>query len=380
MIELQTTQANIPADVIDLGIGQPELSLLPLDKLRQAAAHRLAQPDPAILQYGAEPGDAYFRLALAEFLTDGYGIKVAAETLFVTAGASQGLDLICSLFTQPGDTIFVEEPSYFLALQLFADHHLKLISIPVDEQGLVVEAVEESLRAHRPVFIYTIPTFQNPTGTTLSQSRRQALVELSRSHGFLIVADEVYHLLNYDIVPPAPLASSLDGGTIISLGSFSKILAPGLRLGWIQAAPALLERLVMCGLVQSGGGLNPFTSGVVRSILELGLQRAHLEWLKATYKRRAAALSQALQRELRPDVSFTVPEGGFFIWLKLPSSVDATQMLSSAGRHKVGFQPGAKFSSSQGLHNRIRLSFAYYDEQHLRQGATRLKQLFLDAW
>jgi 2-aminoadipate transaminase len=375
MTELRTTQISISEEFIDFGVGQPQPSLLPLDMLQQAAEHRLSQSDPGILQYGAEQGDGYFRLALAEFLTNGYQIRVTAEQLFVTAGASQGLDLICTLFTQPGDVIFVEEPTYFLALRIFADHHLKVMSIPTDEQGLVVEALEERLKSHKPAFIYTIPTFQNPAGATLPWSRRSRLVELSRRFEFLIVADEVYHLLHYSIVPPAPMASFIEHETVISLGSFSKILAPGLRLGWIQAAPVLLQRLVSSGLLDSGGGLNPFTSGVIRSMLELGLQSDHLRQLKTIYQQRATALSQGLQRNLPSEISFAEPEGGFFIWLKMPIGIDTAELLTIARQHEVGFQPGVKFSSEQGLRNYMRLCFAFYDVPNLLEGVSRLQRV-----
>ncbi len=376
---IRTTQVADAADFINFGIGQPGISLLPLEILREAAAHRLGQKDPALLQYGTEYGDGYFRLALADFLTSGYGIPVEAEYLFITASASQALDMICSLFTHPGDVIFVEEPSYFLALRIFVDHQLKLISLPVDEHGLVLEALEEKLKEFDPVFLYTIPTFQNPTGVTLSASRKNRLADMSQEHGFYIVADEVYQLLNYTTVPPAPMASYLGGETVLSLGSFSKILAPGLRLGWIQAAPVLLDRLAGSGLLESGGGLNPFTSGIVRSVLEQGWQTQHLAFLKATYKERSMALSKALHQAIPEIISFNEPEGGFFIWLKLPPAVDTNRILTAARKENVGFQPGVNFSSSDGLGNCMRLSFAYYETPVLEEGVKRLGRVLEQA-
>ncbi len=164
---IQTTQLEIPPGMIHLGIGQPDPSLLPLALMRTAAEHRLSHDDASLLAYGAESGDGYFRLALAQFLTEHYHKPVDADDLFVTAGASQGLDLICTLFTKPGDTIFVEEPSYFLALNIFRDHGLNIIGLPMDEDGLMVEALEESLTQHHPAFLYTIPTFHNPSSITL---------------------------------------------------------------------------------------------------------------------------------------------------------------------------------------------------------------------
>jgi len=369
---IQTTQLDIPPGMIHLGIGQPDPSLLPLALMKNAAEHRLDHDDGSLLAYGAESGDGYFRLALSKFLTEHYHTPVDADDLFVTAGASQGLDLICTLFTKPGDTIFVEEPSYFLALDIFRDHGLNIIGLPMDEDGLMVEALEEGLTQHHPAFLYCIPTFHNPSSITLSAVRRERLVQLSQAHNLLIVADEVYHLLPYDSPPPQPLADYTHTGTILSMGSFSKILAPGLRLGWIQANQTLLQQLVKSGLLQSGGGLNPFTSKLVQSALELGLQRDHLVKLKTVYGQRKEFLSAALRQNLGSFVDFSKPGGGFFIWLRLPEPIDAEALLSEARRHQVGFQPGTRFSSGRGLKNYIRVCFSFYDTPELETAAGRL--------
>lgn len=369
---LQTTQLNIPEGMIDFGVGQPSFSLLPLAALRQAADHRLSQSDPALLQYGAEQGDGYFRQTLAQFLTRRYSLPVEAEDLLITSGASQALDLICTRFTQPGDTIFVEEPTYFLALFIFRDYRLNIVGIPMDENGLLIEALEEKLAQHRPVFLYTIPTFHNPSAATLSAERRERLLHLSREHDFLIVADEVYQMLDYTVTPPPPLAAHIHTDQVISLGSFSKITAPGLRLGWVQAAPPRLDRLIHAGLLESGGGLNPFTSGVVQSLIELELQDQCLDHLKTVYRERSAALSTALHQHLSASIAFAEPGGGFFIWVRLLNGASAVEFLAEARRRDVSFQPGPKFSSSGGLSNYLRLSFAFYETEQLLEGVARL--------
>lgn len=376
MSPIQTTQLNIPKGMIDFGVGQPSPSLLPLSLLEKAAQHRLNRNDASLLAYGSQQGDGYFRIALARFLDEYYPIRVEPEQLFVTAGASQGLDLICTLFAKPGDTIFVEEPSYFLALRIFRDHQLNIIGLPMDDDGLVVEALQEQLGRHKPVFLYTVPTFHNPSSVTLSTARREKLVQLSQQHNFLIVADEVYHLLAYSTTPPPPpLASYTDVGTVLSLGSFSKILAPGLRLGWIQTGQALMDRLVTCGLLDSGGGLNPFTSGLVRSAIESGLQSNHLEHLKGVYAKRLNVLKSALKRQLPEALTFNEPAGGFFVWFKLSTSVDTTELLHEARQRRVGYLPGIKFSSHQGLKNYVRLSFSYYEKNKLELGIKRLGEV-----
>ncbi len=369
----QTTQSHADPDVIDFGAGHPGDALLPLALMQAAAAQRLALPDASLLQYGLEQGDGYFRHALAAFLSRRYAAPVDMDHLFVSSGASQALDLICTLYTQPGDVIFVEEPTYFLALRIFADHRLKVTPIATDAQGLDIDALEAALANQRPKLLYIIPTHQNPSGATLPLERRQRLVALSMQHNFLIVADEVYHLLSYAAAPPPALATFADSGTVLGLGSFSKILAPGLRLGWVQAAPQHMTRLYTSGLLDSGGGLNPFTSALVRVVLEEGWEDAYLDKLHATYRQRIAALDAALQAELGDRVHYLTPAGGYFFWLRLPDALDSETLLQCAAAYKVSFRPGVRFSGRGGLRNYMRLSFAFYEDAQLREGVRRLR-------
>jgi DNA-binding transcriptional MocR family regulator len=375
MNEIRTTQANPAPDFINFGIGQPAPDLLPLDIVREAAAIRLGEGDASLLNYGYEQGDGYFRLELARFLQRSYRIPVKDDSLMVTAGASQALDLICTRFTKPGDIVFVEEPTYFLALRIFADHHLQVVGLPIDEDGLIIEDLESALKGQRPAILYSVPTFQNPSGITLSQARRHRLIELSEQYDFLVVADEVYHLLDYTLTPPPPLAGYSDSGRVLSIGSFSKILGPGLRLGWIQAASPLLQDLINSGLVDSGGGLNPFTSNLIRILLERGWQDEHLARLKAIYKSRVETMGAALDQSLSDIATYAKPNGGFFFWLALPEKLDALVFLAAAQANQVGFQPGSRFSSSQGLRNYVRLSFAYYQDSEIKKGIERLAKV-----
>jgi len=372
MTTLSSAQKEIPPDMIDLGIGQPSPGLLPVEVIASAAAHCTEHPGCMLLPYGSEQGDGHFRVALSEFLEGIYRMPLDPAHLLVTNGASQGLDLICTLFSKAGDSIFVEEPTYFLARKIFADHHLRPVALPMDADGLIIEALKEQLKLTRPAFLYTIPTYHNPTSVCLSAARREQLAEVSQRYDFTVVADEVYHPLSYTLAPPPPLAHFCTSAHVISLGSFSKILAPGLRLGWLQAAPAVIERVVQCGLLDSGGGLNPFTSGVVRSAMELGLVDANLRLLKNTYARRMQAMCSALRSRLPGSVQFTDPGGGFFIWLTLPDDTDTRELLSKAKKRNVEFMPGPRFSSRQELKNCLRLSFAYYDTPELMEGVERL--------
>jgi DNA-binding transcriptional MocR family regulator len=369
--QVQTTQSEVSANLIDLALGHPSPELLPLSLIR-GAARRLGGTDRPLLQYGYEQGDLGFRSRLARFLSGGYGTEVSPEQLFVSGGVSQALDLICSLFTRPGDRVLVEEPSYYHALRIFADHGLRVEGLAVDRQGLLPEALREALGRIRPSMLYTVPTYHNPTGTTLPQDRRERIVELCREHGVLLVADEVYHLLSFAGAPPSPMAARARGGGLLSLGSFSKILAPGLRLGWIQGSPQLLRTLSTCGFLDSGGGLAPFTSAIVGRLLDSGAQEAHLRRLRAVYSSRARALAGSLRERL--GVETAPPAGGFFLWASLPGVEDTAALLPAARAAGVTFAPGGRFSVDGGQRDRLRLSFSYYDPGQLEEGVHRLAE------
>jgi 2-aminoadipate transaminase len=372
---IDTIQGQINPHVINLGVGHPKTSCLPFNRLHRAVQARFAAGDPYFLQYGTEQGDGYLRIGLGDFLSKGYGHLVNPDQLFITSGASSGLDLVCTLFARPGDTVFVEEPTYFLALKIFADHHLKLIAIPVDEDGLIMEALEAALSHTRPSLLYTVPTYQNPSGYTLSEARRKRLVALSQQHKFLIVADEVYHFLGYTGSPPASLASFIREGNVLSLGSFSKILAPGLRLGWIQTDKARIQALVGSGLLDSGGGMNPFTSALVRDLLESGELQVNIQELCTEYRQRLLTMDAALRHYL-PSATYWRPEGGYFFWIRLPGDADAQGLLDRARGYQVSYQPGVHFSSQGGLHAYARLCFAYYEADELERGVQRLGKVF----
>lgn len=366
-----STQTWAPPGVVDLGIGQPDSSLLPAELFARAMALApVADRHP--LQYGGPYGDGYFRLALGEFLASAYGIPTDPEAIFVTNGNSQAIELVCSVFAEPGDVVFVEEPTYFLALDIFRRRGLTVVGIPVDDDGMSIDALEAELAVHRPAFVYTIPAFQNPTGATLAPDRRRRLVELASERRFLIVADEVYQLLDFGDAGVEPMAASIGSGVVLSLGTFSKILAPGLRLGWIQAAMPLLDRLATTPFVVSGGGLNPFASAVVRPILERGWQQDHLTSLRVRLGHRRTVMDRAIRAHLPPDVEFRSPTGGYFFWLRFPGERDTSRWLPSATERQVGYRPGALFSTGSGLTDRIRLSFAFYDSPAIEAAVATL--------
>jgi 2-aminoadipate transaminase len=376
----QATQVQRVPGVIDLGIGQPQDAILPLELMARAmrSAAEAGRREP--LQYGAEHGSGALRSALAAFLTAGYGTAVDPDRLLISNGNSQAIDLCSATLTCPGDVVFVEEPTYFLALQIFADHGLRVVGIPVDEEGVRIDALEAALAQESPKFFYCIPTGHNPTGSTMPAEHRRRLVELAREHGFLVLADEVYQLLTYAGTAPEPLAAQVDSGAVISLGTFSKILAPGLRLGWVQAPTELLQRLASRGQLISGGGLNPVVAALVAPILDDGGVADYLDRLRLTLGGRLTTMAETLQQCLPSAVSYRRPEAGYFFWLQLPEHIDTSDARPAALASGVGFQPGRLFSTRGGLGNCMRLSFAYYDEAEIRAGVAKLGQFIATSW
>lgn len=365
-----------PEGTINLGIGQPSADLLPVDLLRRASESFFNTAQPFELNYGVLEGDERFLESLAGFLGEEYDATVRPESLFVTAGNSQALDFVSTVFSKSGETVFVEEPSYFLAFQIFRDHGLNVVGVPVDDDGMRIDALEARLKENTPAFVYTIPSYHNPGGHCMSTERRVRLIELSQQHGFLIVADEVYQLLHYYDEPPPAFGTMIESDTVLSLGSFSKILAPAMRLGWIQTGPELRRRLLENGFINSGGSINHYASHIVRHAIDMGLQRKHVGELRRAYRSRVEVMQDSLQSTFGDLATWRRPDGGYFFWLRFAAAVDTAALRERAGELQTGFQHGSVFSRDGRLSNFLRLSFAHYDEDDIREGIARLRPVF----
>jgi DNA-binding transcriptional MocR family regulator len=375
MVLKVTFDEKPPPGTVNFGIGQPSPDLLPVELLHKASEDFYKSADSWELNYGEKQGDIRFRESLADFLSLAYGEDATPESLVLTGGNSQALDLVCQRFTRPGDTVFVEEPTYFLAFQIFRDHGLNIVPVPMDEDGLIVGELERMLKTTSGSLLYTIPSYSNPGGQLLSEDRRRRLAELSREHDFIIAADEVYQLLPYfGEVPPA-MGTMIDDGNVISMGTFSKILAPGLRLGWLQTNAEMVEQATDAGWVNSGGSVNHMISHVVRHAIDLGLQESFIEKLKDSYRGRVVAMDEALTEHLDGLAEWSRPDGGYFFWLKLLNGKDGTEVRGRAGEFEIGFQPGTLFSSCGEYRDYIRLSFAHYSESDIHDGIARLGKL-----
>ncbi|HCY83843.1 MAG TPA: PLP-dependent aminotransferase family protein [Desulfobacteraceae bacterium] len=366
----------MPEDPIHLGIGQPSPDLLPLNLLRSASGNALTGDNKDCLGYGPARGNPDFKDTLAGFLTEHTPVAVRPDQLMTTNGNSQALDLLCTLLTRPGDTVLVEAPTYFLALRIFTDYGLNLVTVPTDEDGLIPEALEEILADlpgdETPAFLYTIPFFHNPSSVTMSAGRLERLATISADRNLRVISDEVYWFLHFDAPPPPSLGRFLDKAPVYCLGSFSKILAPGLRLGWIHTARERVRQLARAGVIQSGGGVNPFTSAVVGDLMTTGDLTANISHLRTVLRARADALCRMLEIVLPPAARFETPRGGYFVWIRFPEGIDFKALRKELQAMGVDIYPGQYFSPEKGFSHCMRLCFAYYDETVLTEGAARL--------
>jgi len=380
---LEGVQAGGPAGAIPFVYGHPDPNLLPVDKIIAAAERALQARGRLALQYGSEQGYGPLLDYLIGKVERDEGLRITRANILLCAGAAQGLDTVARLFTRPDDVVLLEAPSYHEAIATLRDHPVELRQTPIDDQGLVVEALAKRLEAlsligQRVAFLYIIPTFQNPAGVTLAAARREALVELADEQGLLLVEDDVYRDLCFEGRVPPSLFELAGGRGVIRLGSFSKILAAGLRLGWIMAEPKVIQRIVGCGLKGNEGGANPFVAHVAAAFCQEGWLEPHIAQLVARYRTRRDALLAALEREMPDGVRWTHPAGGFFVWLTLPEPLEAEAVLATVTERGVIFTPGARFfaqASEGGGRRNLRLPFSFLSEAQMAKGVRVLAEV-----
>ncbi|NTW03680.1 MAG: PLP-dependent aminotransferase family protein [Oscillochloris sp.] len=366
--------------VIEFGWGHPDPTLLPADKLARAAALTLNRDWQAALAYGYDQGPGRLIELVRQRLGRLEGVTPPPEQLMITGGNSQALDMLCAQLAQPGDVVLVEAPTYHLALRIFRDRGLRTVAVPSDSQGIHVDAAEALLRmlrnnGERVAFLYTVASFGNPSGATLTAERRYTLATLSRQEGLAVIEDDAYGELWYDAPPPPAIYNLTPGGQIVRIGSYAKVLAPGLRLGWMLASPHLVRRCAGCGLLDSGGGINHFTAHIVATFLELDLLDSHVEWLRATLGARRNVLLSAMARYLPAGCTWNPALGGFFIWVRLPVGMDSNTILPAAEAAGVSYLPGTIFFAEGGGQNYLRLSFSLLPPDQLSEGTRRLGEV-----
>ncbi len=360
-----TLQIDLTPGTIDLAWGHPATELLPVAAMQRASTAALQRFGADALTYGHPAGPGPLLDWLSQRIGQREGRTPGLHEIMITGGNSLGLDQLLTLCTAPGDIVLVESPTYHLAVRIMHDHPLTLIPVPVDGEGLQVDALAETLvelrrQGKRARLLYTVPTFHNPTGLSLSAARRQTLIALAEREGLLIVEDDVYRELAYDGPPPPSLWSQAPSGVVARLGSFSKSLAPGVRLGWMTAGPAIIQRLTDGGLLDSGGGINHFTALIVTLLCESGDYDAGVAQFCNVYRARRDALMGSLAQVLPQGCSWYTPGGGFFAWVILPEEMKSRELLPNVEAAGVSFIPGTKFHLDHQGENTLRLAFSYY--------------------
>jgi 2-aminoadipate transaminase len=358
------------------GFPAPESFPIPLiEKLLQG----LFREDYSGLQYGPTEGLEELRRQIA-IQMEADVVPCAADNILITNGSQQALDLLCKVLLDPGDYVLVEQPGYIGGLNAIGNYQGRKIGIPMDEEGLRIDIMTNRLKemaskGQHPKFIYTVPNFQNPTGVTLSTARRQGLLQLAREYDFLILEDNPYGLISFgqDAVPHIKTLD--DEGRVIYLGSFSKILTPGVRVGWIVANESFIRQLTIAkqgtDLCSSSLGMKLVLDSVLSGKLE-----SHIASLRILYRRRRDAMLQALSRYMPPEVNWTRPQGGFFIWLRLPSYIDTKAMLPFAvTEEKVAYVSGIGFHVDGSGSNTIRLAYSEASEAEIEEGISRLARV-----
>jgi 2-aminoadipate transaminase len=355
-----------------------------VDELRRAADRVLQDRPELALQYGPEQGYGPLIDYVRDKLAREEGLALERPQIMLTGGSAQALDHLCTLFTRPGDVILVEAPSYSETLQLFRDHGLSLLQIPIDAGGLQVEELATRLenlarRGERARLIYTIPNFQNPSGVTLAAERRPAILELAQRFDLLVIEDDVYRDLFYGDPAPASMYALDSGQRALRIGSFSKILAPGVRLGWLMGPPALIQRLIESGYRCMGGGANPLMANVLAEYCTAGLLDAHIARLRDVYRQRRDAALAALEAHMPDGVEWTQPAGGVFVWITLPKPLQAAEVVERAHGEGLMIPAGDPFFAETPTGQYLRLAFSYVKSEKIDKGVRLLAQVVTEA-
>lgn len=370
-------------EIISFGGGLPANDVFPIERVEEACRKVLRDNPSAALQYGETEGYKPLREMIARNIGR-YGIKAETENVLITTGSQQALDLIGKLLINSGDRVLVEAPTYLGALQAFSVYRAQYVSVPCDECGLRTDLLEAHLR-FGPKFMYVLPNFQNPGGTTLSEDRRHTLVALANKYGIPIVEDDPYGQLRYEGEHLPPLVvldrkyalhdNGYSLGNVIYLSTFSKTLAPGLRLGWIVAPPEVISKLVQ---LKQGADLHTstFTQAVAYEVARDNFLDEHVKKIRNVYRERRDVMLQALAEYFPPDVKWTRPKGGLFLWVTLPEGMDANDLFHRALEQNVAFVPGDSFFAPNG-HNQegsrhFRLNFSNARPEQIREGIRRL--------
>ena len=371
-------------EIISFAGGLPAPELFPVAAMSRAAQVVLAEDGPAALQYGITEGHPALRAWVADYLQRTVGLTTSPEQILITTGSQQALDLIAKVLLDPGDIVLAENPAYLGALQVFHSYQARVVGLDSDDEGLRPDALERFLRAaspsQRPKLLYLVTNFQNPTGITTSPERRRAVVALAAEFGLPVLEDDPYGQLRYSGTACPALAALPGTRGCLYLGTASKIIAPGLRVAWaVVPDRAMYQKLVVA---KQSSDLHTSSFGqrmVERYVREPGVLDAHVASVCTAYARRRNAMLAALEAGLPPGCTWTRPDGGLFLWVRLPEPIDATQLLIAAMAEKVAFVPGEPFWIGPPVRSTLRLNFSNASEAKIAEGIARLGRVVTSA-
>ncbi len=370
--------------IISFAGGLPFSGLFPIEEIKDIVSTVLDREGELALQYGPTEGDGRLIRYLAERMKKKENVEISEENVLIVSGAQQALDLIGKIFIDPGDPIVLGLPSYLGGIQAFNSFRANMIGAVLDKQGMDLNAVENTLKANRDKnrrvkFVYVVPDFQNPSGVTLSRERRQKLLDLASEYETVVVEDSPYRDLRFD-GEPLPMLKAIDqDGFVLSVHTFSKILFPGTRLGWVVADRPIMDKLIMAK--QSTDLCSPpFTQSVVYEFCRRGLLDAHIGRIVEVYRKKRDLMTRALEEHMPQGsgVDWTYPEGGLFLWVKLPQHMDAAELFPKAVERKVAYVVGSAFHFDRSGKNTMRLNFSYPTEEEIVEGIKRLADLIKD--
>ena len=358
-------------DIISFAGGMPAAELFLIREFEQACQYVLTHDGVRALQYGTTEGYPPLKQYLVEKMKE-YDVPAEQENILLVNGSQQALDLIGKIFINPGDVVLTEGPTYLGAIQAFRAYQARLVTVPLDEEGIQTGKLEEALERHPVKFIYVLPNFHNPAGVTMTLERRLKLVELAARYGVFIVEDDPYGELRFEGQDITPLVV-LHKENVLYLSTFSKTLSPGIRLGWIVAPSKIIAKLVQA---KQGSDLHTstFVQMVTNDICQRGILRSHVKTIREVYRERREAMLAAMERHFPPGVTWTRPQGGLFLWVQVPEHIDTTEFLNLALQEKVAFVPGRAFYPDDDGQNAMRLTFATADPERIEEGIKRLER------
>ncbi|MFA5385279.1 MAG: PLP-dependent aminotransferase family protein [Eubacteriales bacterium] len=360
-------------EMISFAGGLPAPELFPLKEMRDAFCHVLESGDPSVLQYSTTEGFFPLREYISVKMKE-KNINAGPDNILITNGSQQALDLLAKLFINPGDIVLVEEPSYLGALQVFRSYQARFATVPADDEGADVEALELAIKNNRPKLIYLTPTFKNPTGVTMSLQRRRAVAGLLEKYKVPLIEDDPYGELRYAGETLPPLKSFDRSGFVIYLSTFSKTIAPGMRLGWIAAGLELIRKLA---LAKQGTDLHTGTlvQRAVQRYLDNSDVSGHIQAIRTEYGRRRDVMLKEMRNSFPDGAAWTSPEGGMFLWVTLPEHYDTVQLIKKAVEENVAYVPGAPFYPNGGGLNKMRLNYSNSTPAQIKEGINRLALL-----